>query len=185
MRFRVPIPTMALVATFLTLSSPALAQQSASFQLDEHVLNLAGHPEQGSVPGSASYRISLDSLGEGMVRSGISSASFRMDGSFGSAYPPPGEVQDLRFLDATTLAWNAERSVGSYNAYRGALTEVAGNSYGTCWEQDVAGEIVSDAEPVPAGSGFFYLVTAKNRLREEGSKGRDGDDTERTGYVCP
>jgi hypothetical protein len=168
------------------LSAPhSLAQESASFRIEAGVLNLAGHPEQGSAPASVGYRISLDSLGEATVRIGASSTSFRMDASFGSAYLPPGEVEDLQFLDATTLAWHAERSAGSYNAYRGALTAVAGNGYGTCWQPDVPGETVTDAEPLPAGSGFFYLVAAKNRLDEEGSKGQDGEGVERGGNVCP
>lgn len=182
MRLRTPATW---IATLFALASPTAAQESASFRLDEHVLNLAGHPEQGIGPGSASHRISLDSLGGGIARGGLASASFRMDVSFGGAYPPPGEVQGLLFLDSTTLAWSPEPAAGSYNAYRGALSTVAGGGYGTCWMQDVPGHQVTDAAPVPAGSGFFYLVTANNRLHEEGAKGPDGDGVERGGNRCP
>ena len=30
-------------------------------------------------------------------------------------YPPPGEVRNGRFATKTTLVWDAEKSVGSYN----------------------------------------------------------------------
>lgn len=173
---------IALACTQVTLSR---AQESASFRLNEHVLNLGGHPDRSGTAGSASYRVSLDSLGETLVRTGLSSTSFRMDAAFGSAYPPPGEVDALGFLDASTLVWSAERSVGSYNVYRGALTAVAAQGYGDCWQQGLVGQTATDTDPVPAGGGFFYLVTASNRLREEGGKGRDSDDAGRRGNTCP
>jgi hypothetical protein len=108
-----------------------------------------------------------------------------MEASFGNAYPPPGEVTGLQFTDATTLAWSPEHSAGSYNVYRDALTALTGGGYGTCWEQETPAATVTDADPVPAGNGFFYLVTAENRLGEEGTKGRDSDDALRGGDACP
>ncbi|RMG43699.1 MAG: hypothetical protein D6718_11535 [Acidobacteria bacterium] len=163
----------------------ALAQQSASYRMDEHVLDQGGRPADGVTASSASYRVSLDSLGEGLVRAGLASATYHMDGSFGAAYPPPGEVLGLRFADQQTLAWSPERSVGVYEVYRDGLAAIAGGGYGTCWQQDVAGESVTDSDPIAPGEGFFYLVTARNRLDEEGTKGRDSAGSDRAGSACP
>ncbi len=172
------------IASLCALALPAPAQESASFRIRENVLNMGGHPRQGDVLGSASYRMSLDSLGEGAVRFGLSSPSFKVDSSFSSAYPPPGEVGGLRFADATTLVWSPERSTGSYSVYRDSLASL-GAGYGACWQPEVVGESATDTDPVPRGEGFFYLVTANNRLREEGSKGRDSAGAERGGDACP
>jgi hypothetical protein len=160
------------------LALPVAAQQSASYKLSEHVFNAGGDPAGFSVPASPSYKISLDSIGEGVVRSGLSSASYHMDGSFGGCYPPPGEVRGLRFYDAVTLIWDPEKSVGDYNLYRERMANVSGG--GVCLEQEIGQEKTSDAELPQLGDGFFYLVTAENRLGEEGTKGPG-----RAGDVCP
>ncbi|MDQ7008223.1 MAG: hypothetical protein Q9Q40_13440 [Acidobacteriota bacterium] len=174
----------AILLSAMGIGSP-LAQQSASYRLDEHVINLGGRPDDGVTASSASYRISLDSLGEAVVRAGLSSASFRMDGSFAGAYPPPGEVSGLRFTDDTTLVWDPEKSVGVYDVYRDALAAVSGGGYGTCWQEDLAGTTTTDPDVPGPGSGFFYLVTAENRLGEEGTKGSDSGGAPRGGSACP
>lgn len=181
MRILIVVTALGLVGA----GTSALAQQSASYRMDEHVLNQGGRPAGGVTASSASYRVSLDSLGEALVRAGLSSASYRMDGSFGSAYPPPGEVVGVRFADSETLTWDPEPSVGVYEVYRDGLAAIAGGGYGTCWQQDVAGESVTDSDPIAPGEGFFYLVTARNRLDEEGTKGRDSAGSERAGSACP
>jgi len=160
------------------LALPVAAQQSASYKLGEHVFNAGGNPAGFVVPASASYKISLDSIGEGVVRTGLTSASYHMDGSFTGCYPPPSEVLGLKFYDAVTLIWDPEKSVGDYNLYRGMIANVSGG--GTCLQQGIVDEKASDAEPLQLGDGFFYLVTAENRLDEEGTKGAG-----RTGDVCP
>jgi len=167
------IPVLAVLVV-----TPLAAQQSASYELTDHTFNAGGHPEGGTVLTSASYRISLDSIGEGMVGTGMGSPSYSMDGSFGACYPPPGEVHGLMFADDQTMVWDPERSVGFYNLYRDALDNVSGG--GTCLQQDLTEATATDTDPVPVGDGFFYLVTAKNRLDEEGSRGFG-----RTGDVCP
>ena len=175
-----------LAILLILLSTPLLfAQQSASFRLDEHVVNLGGRPDDGVTASSASFRMSLDSLGEAAVRMGLSSSSFRMDGSFGSAYPPPGEVLGLRFSDTTTLVWDPEKSVGVYDVYRDALAALSGGGYGTCWQQDLVGTTTTDPDVPGSGGGYFYLVTAENRLGEEGTKGSDSGGGPRGGAVCP
>ena len=91
----------------------------------------------------------------------------------------------LVFEDKDTLAWEPEKSVGDYNLYRDRVSDLAGLGYGTCEQWDLADETATDTDPVPAGDGFFYLVTAENRLDEEGTKGTDGAGTRRKGNVCP
>lgn len=164
---------------------PALAQQSASFHISDHTLNAGGRPEGGVTASSASYRISLESVGDGPVRSGLGSASYHMDVSFASCYPPPGEVTGLKFTDRTSLAWDPERSVGAYNLYRDSLTALSGGGYGVCFQPDLPDPAATDTDPVSVGSGFFYLVTAENRLAEEGTKGADSAGAERGGNACP
>ena len=42
------------------------------------------------------------------------------------------------------------------------------------------------AAPVPAGNGYFYLVTARNRLWEEGTKGSSSAGAQRANPApCP
>ena len=67
----------------LLVAGTALAQTSASYKLSEHTFNNGGHPEEGTVMASTSYRVSLDSIGDGLVGPGLASASYHMDGGFG------------------------------------------------------------------------------------------------------
>ena len=55
-------PILAIVV--LVATPPALAQQSASYRLDETVLNQGRAPQAGTPLQSASYRVSLASLGD-------------------------------------------------------------------------------------------------------------------------
>ena len=160
------------------LSPTLMAQQSASYTLDEHHLNQGGSPDAGGVPSSGSYAISLDAIGVPVHAAGLSSASYLMDAGFVVAYPPPGEVLDLVFTDATTLAWTPEPSVGAYDVYRGLAGSLPGG-YGDCFASAAPGEIVTDAELPPPGACYFYLVTATNRIGEEGTKGYDSLGAER------
>ena len=167
------------------LTAPVVAQQSANFKLNEHVINAGGHPSGGVVMASTSYKITLDALGESVVQVGMTSTSFHMDASFASAYPPPGEVVNLVFTDDQTLDWSAERSAGVYDLYRDETPD----GYGTCEQSDLPGPPATDASTPAAGGTVFYLVTVKNRLWEEGTKGFRSDAGERLGAtvlpVCP
>lgn len=160
-----------LAAAVLAAWSPSLAQSSASFQLEEHALNAGGRPAQAIVASSASFRITLDSIGGPMAGRGYAGGAFRLDSGFDSAYAPPGEVRGLTFLgDHQTLTWQAERASTSYDVYSAPLSDLPG-SFGGCAQSDVPGTSWSDPSVPPSGIGSFYLVTGKNRLREEGTKG--------------
>jgi hypothetical protein len=174
------------IALLLWLAFPALAQESASYRLTEHAINAGGDPSEGVVLTSASYKITLDAIGDGVVLSGMSSASYHADSGFVPAYVPPGEVHGLQFADAQTLAWNPEPSVGVYNLYRGLVHTLDGAVYGSCEEPGIGTNTTTDADPVPAGDGHYYLVTAENRLREEGILGRDSAGSTRPNTSpCP
>ena len=113
---------VSLLFCAVAASAPAAAQQSASYELSEHVFNAGGHPRDGQVASSANYQVSLDSIGDAFMARGLSSAGYSMDVGFVTTYPPPGEVLGLRFpADDSTLAWDAEPSVGNYDLYRSVL----------------------------------------------------------------
>ncbi len=168
--------TIALVA--LAGCLPALAQTSASYKLQEHTFNAGGHPLQGSVLSAAQHRITFDSIGSPVARAELASASYRMDAGYATWYRPPGEVAELTFLDKTTLAWPPERSVGTYALYRSVIASLPGG-FGDCFATNITDEVTMDTSVPAAGSGHFYLVTARNRIGEEGPKGFQSNGDER------
>jgi hypothetical protein len=107
-----------------------------------------------------------------------------MEGGFVSLNPPPVEVTNLRFNDASTLAWDPQPAA-EYEVYRGPLTSLPG-TFGTCFANDVPGESTLDASVPPSRGGYFYLVTARNRLLEESPKGYRSDGTvQQNPSPCP
>lgn len=175
-----------VMASFMGIAiAPAHAQTSASFKLNEFTLNAGGDPQNGSSAASASFHIKLDAIGDAAAGAGLSSASFRGDAGFVGGYPPPGEVQSFRFIDKTIFGWNPERSVGEYEIYRGTIASVSGSN-GTCFAQGGAAEAAVDVATPSAGQGWFYLVTARNRLKEEGTMGFRSSGAERANTApCP
>jgi hypothetical protein len=172
-------------ATLLFITTVTLAQQSASYKLAEHTFNAASHPSGGTVLGSASYRVRLDAIGDAVAGMSLASASFRADGGFVARYPAPTEVAGLRFVNKTSLAWNAERSAGVYNLYRDVVSTLP-VSFGACWQTSIPGTSTSDAEVPSIGTALFYLVTAENRLGEEGTKGYSSSGAQRPNSApCP
>jgi hypothetical protein len=159
------------------LTGVAAAQESANFKLREHVINAGGHPDAGTLV-SPAFRMRLDALGEGLTAAGLFSATWRMDAGFTSGYTPPGEVTNLRFSDASTLVWNPERSIGTYALYRGILRDFL-PAYGFCRQSDLLEETAVDLDRPVVGAGFYYHVTGRNRLREEGTKGFNSAGIER------
>jgi len=83
------------------------------------------------------------------------------------------------------MHWDAEPSAGVYNIYRELMSDLSGTGYGECFAPDVSGTTGTDPGTPPASDGWFYLVTAENRLGEEGTKGWNSGATERQGNVCP
>src|SRR5262245_21354000 len=89
---------LGLLGVVILAGGVAQAETSASYKLQESVLNAGGDPRGGSVLTWASFRIRLDAIGEGMLQTGLGSTSFRMDAGFVEAYRPPGEVLNIRVL---------------------------------------------------------------------------------------
>jgi hypothetical protein len=160
----------------LLVALPAYAQESASFSLTEQSFNAAGNPSDGIVLGSASYRITLDAIGDSVQGGKLVSASFRLDGGFVGSFPPPEEVHDLRFIDKDWLAWAPDGSAADYNLYRN----------GECLWHGISAPPAPDPEIPFPGLEFSYLVTAENLLSEEGTTGFDSAGYERANdSPCP
>lgn len=175
---------LAVIAVALAL--PAAGQESPSFKLEEHVFNAGGHPAGGVSMSSVSFRASIDAIGESVAGGGLSGPSFHMDAGFVPAYPPPGEVLGLYLDGVDTLYWNGERSVGVYNLYRDLLSALEGMGYGDCHLHDLTVRRIDDPDVPPTADGYFYLVTAENRLGEEGTKGADSGGSGRPNPLpCP
>ncbi len=174
-----------LAIALAAIGTAAMAQTSASYKLVEFTLNNGGDPANGTSAASASYRITLDAIGDTVVATGLASASHGMDGGFVSAYPPPGEVHGDRWTSKTTMAWDPEKSVGVYEVYRDLLATLPG-SFGACFQSSLTAETATDAATPAAGTAWFYLVTARNELGEEGTKGVRSSGVERPNpSPCP
>ena len=174
-----------LLGLLLACGAP-LAQQSASHRLEEHTFNAGGHPLDGMVLTSATFRMTLGAIGQGASIASPSSASFLMTPGFIGTYPPPWEVVNVRFTDATTLAWDGERSAGVYNLYLGSVSAPFDPLYGLCHAAGIPVPTVVVSAAPAAGEALFILVTVENRLDEEGTKGTDSAGSARdNSNACP
>ena len=177
-----PISVLALVALACL---PARGQSSASYKLNEQSVNAGGDPRNGIALVAPSYRVTFDSIGAPLAGVGCTSASYRIEAGFPAALAPPGEVEGLEFVSSTMLAWSPERSAQSYAIYRSTV-DALDVSTGDCFASYVTGEGAIDSSAPSAGSAYFYLVTSRNRLGEEGTKGYQSNGTVRTAApACP
>ena len=168
----------------LLLSGSALAQTSASFQLEEYTLNAGGTPSQGSELASASFRMTVASLGNTLSAVGLDSASFQLDSGFGVSYLPPGQVAAMCggagelpavFTDVQTLIWPRGAFGRDSTTCTGTIPVVG---YGICEQQDLIAATYGDGRggALDRATTFYYLVTVENRLAEEGTKGFQSDE---------
>ncbi len=165
--------------------APVVAQQSASYSVESQTLNFGGHPHKGVAGSSPAYRMSSDALGDSVAGVAMSSLSFRLDSGMVSAYAPAGEVTGLRFDAQGGMQWDAVLHAVSYQVYRGPLTDLPGG-YGSCVAAGITEPAWNDPNAPAAGTGDFYLVTASNRLDEEGSSGVTSAGQSRApGTPCP
>ncbi len=178
--------TIALLFLALALAcGSALAQSSASYKLTQFSFDYGGDPNNGGFAASSGYHVKLDAIGGAAITAGLSSSGYHLDGGFVASYPPPGEVRNQIWTDSSTLAWDPEKSVGSYSVYRDLLSALPG-TFGACLQSSLITETASDAANPPVGTGWFYLVTARNALAEEGTKGYKSNGVERTNLLpCP
>ncbi len=167
------------------LSVAAESPASESFLIEGGTLNAGGRPENGQGASSASFRLTIDAIAGPAAHATMSSASFSADGGFASSFPPAGEVEGLRFGDAVTLLWSTEPSAMSYRAYRDDLVALGGPA-GSCLGTGIVGTSTTDAAVPDAGNGFLYLVTAVDRLAEEGTAGSTSSgDPRALASTCP
>ena len=176
-------PLIILVA--VSAVAPVWAQTSASYKLTESSINSSGNPKNGVILVSPHFQIRLDSVGEPLVGTGPASASFHVDGGYVGSYAPPTEVTDLRLNAPTSLEWGPGASAMTYQVYRGALASLPG-TFGTCFVGNLAAPTTTDASTPAPGQAYFYLVTGRNRLSEEGPKGyRSSGVLEPNPLPCP
>ena len=142
------------------------AQSSTNYTIEQGTFNNGGNPSPELT--SASYRMTLDSIGDSVAQAGLTSASYGMDAGFPPNYPPPGEVLNFRWMNKTTLAWDPYPKMTLYNVYHGNISDL-GDGYGHCLQADTSALTLTDASDPPPG-GAFYLVTTENSL-EEGTLG--------------
>jgi hypothetical protein len=164
----------------------AFAQSSASHRITESAFNNGGDPLQGNYAASLSHHITLDAIGDPVSGVALSSPSFHLAGDFISFNPPPGEVSGLQFTSNTAFSWSPEPSAGLYEVYRDPLSALASGGTGACFAPSVFGESATDGSVPATGAGWFYLVTVRNRLGEEGTKGHRSNGAERPNPLpCP
>lgn len=177
-----------ILCVLLVLSAAvglAMAQASASYRLTEAFVGFGGDPANGTFAASSSYEIRLDAIGGAALGAGVSSAGYRVQSGFAAGYPPPREVRNQRWTSNETMVWDPDGSVGSYSLYRG-LTAGLPDGFGACLLSSFTGETATDPSVPPLGSAWFYIVTARNALGEEGTKGFGSNGTERPNpSPCP
>jgi hypothetical protein len=166
--------TLWITVPFLILAAGAWAQSSANYRIEQGTFNNGGNPSP--ILASDSYQMTLDSIGDGIAAAALSSASYEMGTGLPPAYPPPGEVLNLRWFDKDTLAWDPYPKMTLYNLYRGNIANLT-DGYGGCLQGNIAGLTADDASPPPAG-GYFYLVTTESSI-EEGTLGTDSSGARR------
>ena len=177
---------MVVAGVLLLALGTASAQQSTNFQVTEYSVGGGGPPTGGTVPASPNFQLSFAAVGEMAAGTSLSSPSFQMDSGFVASFPPPGEVQGLLFTDQDHLAWDPEPSVGTYQLYRDLFSTLSSLDYGLCEQQELEDAATAAPEVPPPADGYFYLVTARNRLDEEGTKGLDSAGVERENLLpCP
>ena len=173
----------------------ALAQSSPHYLLREQTFNSSGRPRDGVVLTSTHYQIARDSVGVTGIGEGRSCMAglsptehcYQLDGGLVAAFPAPEEIRSLTIAaDKVTLNWWGDRAAGTYNLYRDLLTNLPGRQYGKCDQHGISNTSTVDPDTPPKSDGFFYLVTVKDTLGEEGTKGWDSSGHERPNpYPCP
>jgi hypothetical protein len=170
------------------VAGPAMAQQSAHYTIESASFNGEGSPAGGVIAQSAHYTLSMDSTGDAVIGSGLTGPGHGLDGGLVGSYPPPHEVTNLRFTNATTLAWDPDPSIGDYAVYVGTVTRPFDPGFGICAQPPptLTSPTATAATTPSPGEVLFYLVTSRNRLSEESTKGFTSAGAERANPApCP
>ena len=118
----------------------------------------------------------------------ILGASFNTGGRYVFT-PRAAEVSGLVFqADDTTLAWDFASFSPSplYDVLRGTIGQPVGSDPNeTCLAQGIADASIADPEVPAAGTGFRYLVRARQEPCATGSYGYASNGVERVSATCP
>jgi hypothetical protein len=106
-----------------------------------------------------------------------------------SAFAVPREVRDVRFPDATLLAWSSERprsGAGTrYDVLRGDIDDLpVGSGLEVCLADGTSGETTPETAVPARGRGFVYFVRAGNGCGT-GPYGATSQAVERISTPCP
>ena len=106
------------------------------------------------------------------------------------AHALPGEVTGQAFVDPITLGWDSAAPTAGmftfYDVIRGHLAElpVGTGASETCLASTIFRETTTDETAPASGTGFWYLVRAKNSCGD-GTYGTDSAGAPRTSAACP
>ncbi len=138
------------------------------------------------------FRVGTDSLGpaEGVelrniAASGITNTPFTALVADRQLCAHPSEVQNLAWSSDSTLVWNPDPAASNYELYSDLLSNLPGG-FGTCLDSSISSATATDTTVPPSGAGWFYLVTSRNVLHEESTKGFGSNGTQRSNAApCP
>jgi subtilisin family serine protease len=108
-----------------------------------------------------------------------------------AVYEASAMVTDLHVAPEGGFTGTSNSLMLSYNVYRGSLAGISESYYGECFLSGLSSPDFTDDEPLPAGAGFFYLVTGVyedpvSAAEIEGSLGIDSDGRTRpNNSPCP
>ena len=181
-----PHPHIGAAVAVAAASCAAVAQTSASYDMKAHVVNEGGHPLQGAILSSGSFRMGLDSVGTGRLRPDHDQRVLFDGGRIRRALPRSGRGHGRQAPRGPPHP-RLERGAG-----RGALQRLPRPGPDASWTlrrvlggAGPATTVTDDASP-GTGAGFFYLVTADNTLDEEGTKGFTSAGAQRANLApCP
>ena len=108
-------------------------------------------------------------------------------GACGGGTPlAPGELQNARFTDHTTMVWDTIPASPHYDVLRGELSALPvgpGGAEETCFDDLPTATLVDGTSPAP-DTGFWYVVRGANDCGV-GGYGTQHDLTPRTSTTCP
>jgi hypothetical protein len=165
---------------FLLISAYLIAQSSTNYIIEQGTFNNGGNP--APAVGSDTYKLKTDSIGDGISGVAMSSASYQMSGGFVYSYPIPPEIKNLRFTSKTAITWDAEPLAKYYQIYTAELTTLPGG-WGGCDQRVTSPPATLSGKDPDPGKGYFYLVTGANSIQEEGTKGYQSGNVQRTNTV--
>ena len=108
--------------------------------------------------------------GTGMRLTSVLCITILCAGAGARAQTPP-EVDDVGLDTSSIITWSPVAGADDYNIYRGLLSWLAAGDTAKCHADEIIGVSFATTAIPPAGTGYFYLVTAESNLGGEGTPG--------------